>query len=175
VRPVLAVVGGVFIQDSAQVVLPEDERAVGHFGTDGANPAFGVGVRAWAAWRDLHHLDPGATEYRVEGTGELPGPIPDEKTESVCEVSEVHQQIPRLLDGPWAVGVGGRSQNVDITATNLDREEHIDAPEGDGAVDVEEIARQHGRRLRAQELLPGAAGASRCWRDAQPCEHPANG
>jgi hypothetical protein len=31
--------------------------------------------------RDLHHLDPGASEHRVEGVGELPGPVADQEPE----------------------------------------------------------------------------------------------
>lgn len=60
---------------------------------------------------------------------------------------------------------------MDVAGAHLDDEEHIDVVQGDRAVDMEEITRQHGGRPRAQELPPGAAAARRRGRDPQPFQH----
>jgi hypothetical protein len=60
---------------------------------------------------------------------------------------------------------------MDMAGAHLDHEEHVDAPQGNGAVDVEEIARQHRGSLRTQELAPGSAAALCCGRDPQPLQH----
>ena len=41
-----------------------------------------------------------------------------------------------------------------MAGVELDYEEHVDPLKRDGAIDVEEIAGQHGRRLGAQKLSP---------------------
>jgi hypothetical protein len=58
VRAMPVVVGGVLVQDRAQVPWPGDEHPVGHLGPDSAYPPLGVDVRPRAARRDLHHLHP---------------------------------------------------------------------------------------------------------------------
>jgi hypothetical protein len=39
---------------------------------------------------------------------------------------------------------------------------------------MEEVAREHGRCLRTQELPPGRLAALRRWRYPQPFQHPAH-
>lgn len=58
---------------------------------------------------------------------------------------------------------------------DLQHEEHGDPCEGDSAVDVEEVACQHGRGLRVQELAPDRVRV-RQWRrwDASSCEDAAD-
>src|SRR5919107_1713008 len=52
-------------------------------------------------------------------------------------------------------------------------EKHVDPFQGDGAVDVEEVHGQHGRRLRPQEPTPGGVrGPQRCRRYPPPLEDP---
>jgi len=72
-----------------------------------------------------------------------------------------------MLGGPRAIRVRGHAQDMDMAGADLDREEHVETPYGDRAVDVEEVARQHGRGLRAQELAPCGAAALRRGRDPQ--------
>ena len=62
-----AVIGGVLIQDRALMTLPAHQHPVGDLGPDGADPAFGIGVRSRAARRDLYHLDPGAARKVLGG------------------------------------------------------------------------------------------------------------
>ena len=51
------------------------------FGPGGEHEPFRVGVRARASRRDLHRFDAVAGQERVEGLGELPGPIADQEPE----------------------------------------------------------------------------------------------
>jgi hypothetical protein len=92
------------------------ERTVRH-------PALGIGICAWAAGRDLHHLDPRTGEHRVEGGGELPCAIPDQEPEVADTLAEVHQQIPRLLHRPRAIRIGRDPENVNVAAADFDDEE----------------------------------------------------
>src|SRR5689334_17204660 len=47
---------------------------------------------------------------------------------------------------------------MDVAGGDLGHEEHIDPSESDRAVHGEEVARQHGGRLSAQELPPRRVG-----------------
>jgi len=75
--------------------------------------------------------------------------------------SQVQQQVPRLLGGPRPVRVGGHAQDMDVAGADLDDEEHVQAAQRHLAVDMEEVAHQHGLCLGAQELPPGIVAASR--------------
>jgi hypothetical protein len=55
-----------------------------------------------------------------------------------------------------------------MAGAHLDHEEHIEAAQGNRAVDMEEIAHQHRGGLRLQELSPGGPGAPGCGWDPQP-------
>jgi len=81
VRAMAVIVRDILIQDRAQVPRPGDEQPVGDLGPGCAHPALGISVRPRTARRDLHHLDPGTGQHRVERLGELPGPIPDQEQE----------------------------------------------------------------------------------------------
>jgi ferredoxin len=84
----------------------EDQHPVGDLGPGGEHEPFCVGVRAGASGWDLHGLDAGAGQDRVEGFGELPGPVADQEPE---------------VRG--AVAVAGRSTvtvNLDGRATSLE-------------------------------------------------------
>jgi hypothetical protein len=64
-------------------------------------------------------------------------------------------RFPGLLHGPRAVRMRGHAQEMDMAGAHLDHEEYVQAAQGDRAVDMEEVACQHGGGLGAQELLPG--------------------
>jgi len=59
--------------------LAKDQHPVGDFRPGGEHEPFGIGVRTRAARRDLHHLGPSVGQERVEGCGELPGPVADQE------------------------------------------------------------------------------------------------
>jgi hypothetical protein len=67
-----------------------------------------------APGRDLHGLDAGAGLDRVQGCGELPGAVADQEPEVRRAVTEVHQEVTDLLDGPRPVRVRGDPEDVHI-------------------------------------------------------------
>ncbi|WP_238598097.1 hypothetical protein [Saccharothrix sp. ALI-22-I] len=73
------------------MVFVEDEQSVGGFASGGACEPFGVAVGSRTPWWDLHDLDAGVGEDRVERGGELAGPVSDEEPEVVGAVAEVHE------------------------------------------------------------------------------------
>ena len=107
VGPSSVVVPGVLGQDRPQVPFAEDQHPVGDLGPGGEHEPFGVGVRARAPGRDLHHLDTGAGQDRVEGRGELPGPVADQEPEAAAPAprSIRRLRICWVVHGPsgWAV------------------------------------------------------------------------
>ena len=74
-RSLGVVVIDVFGQDRSQVPLPDDEYAVGEFGSDGAHEPFGVAVRLRTPRRNSHDLDSRVGEDGVERCGELAGAV----------------------------------------------------------------------------------------------------
>ena len=136
----------------------KDQHPVGGLSAGGEHEPFGIGVRAGTAGRDLHYLDAGAGEGRIEGFGELPGAVPDQEPEVRGAAAEVHQEIAYLLGSPWPVRVRGDSGDVQVTRTDLDNEQHVQALERDRAVNMEEVGGEHGRGLHVQELLPAQVG-----------------
>jgi hypothetical protein len=80
-------------------------------------------------------------------------------------VGEGHDQVPRLLDDPGAVGVGGDSGEMDATACQVDEEEHVQ-PTQPTRLDREEVTLEDPGSLLAQELPPAGARSPRCGLDA---------
>jgi hypothetical protein len=121
-----------------------------------------------AAGRDLDDLDAGVGEHGVEHGRELSRAVADQELEFGCPLAEVGDKVAGLLSGPGSVGVGAGVKDLNVAGVDLDHEEHVDSLQRDSAVDVEEVAGQHGRRLGAEELSPGrsvCSGGSR--RDPQ--------
>ena len=75
------VMGLILSQDRPQVPLTEDQHPVGDLGPGGEHEPFRIGVRPRTPRRDLHHLDTGASQRRIERAGELPGPVADQEPE----------------------------------------------------------------------------------------------
>jgi hypothetical protein len=88
-------------------------------------PAFGVGVRARRPWWDIHHVDAGRGEYRVERGGELRVSVPNQVPEPVRLFIQVHQQVAGLLGHPGPGGVGGDPQQVHRPAVHFDDEQYV--------------------------------------------------
>jgi hypothetical protein len=84
----------------------------------------------------------------------------------------VRRPVPGLLYRPRAVRLRGHAQDTDMTDADLDHEEHVDAAQGDSAVDMEKVARRHRGGLGPQELPPGGAAALGRGRYAQPFQDP---
>jgi hypothetical protein len=57
--PVCVVVLGVLVEHGGEMPFIGDEDLVETFASDGADPAFGVGVGAGCLWQRLDDVDPG--------------------------------------------------------------------------------------------------------------------
>ena len=126
--------------------FPEDQHPVGHLRPGGEHKPVGIGVRPRALGRDLHRLDTDTGQYRVEGSGELPGPVADQEPEARGPITEVHQ-IADLLRGPRPVRVGGDPEDVHMAAADFHHEQAIQAAERHCAVHVKEVGGKHRRGL----------------------------
>jgi hypothetical protein len=87
--------------------------------------------------------------------------------------AEVHDEVSGLLGGPRPVGMPGHAQDVQIAVADIEGKQHVDPPQGERAVDVEEVDRERARGLRTQELPPtGVAVPQRRWWDAVALQDP---
>ena len=169
------VVGLVLGHHDAQVSFAEDQHPVGHLRPGGEHKPFGISVRLRAPGRDLHRLDTGTGQHRVERFGELPGPVADQEPEVRGAITEIHEQVADLLGGPRPVRMRGHPEDVHVAAADLHHEQAVQAAERHRAVHVEEIDGQHRRGLRVQELPPVRIGVPfRRGRDPQRLEDPAD-
>jgi hypothetical protein len=73
------------------VPATKDEDPVGALTADGADPAFGNGVRSVRPHRSSNDLDLFRGEYRIEACDELRVPIPEQETCSIDTIAEVHE------------------------------------------------------------------------------------
>jgi hypothetical protein len=64
---------------------------------------------------------PALAEHRRGRAGELPGPIPDQDPGLPGMITEVHQQVPRLLHRPCAAGIC-HAENVHVAAAGCQDE-----------------------------------------------------
>src|SRR6266851_6891422 len=103
----------------------------------------------WAVVRDPAGSDssqPGCPhrQDRVSRCGELPGAVADQEPEAGGAVTEIDLEMTDLPGGPRPARGRGDPENVHVAAASFDDEQAVQAPEGDGAVHVEEAGR--GRR-----------------------------
>src|SRR4029077_2085676 len=116
-------------------------------------PSLGIPVRAWGPRRDPDRSHARGGEDGVEDTGELGVTVPDQEAEAAGPVTEIHEQVAGLLGSPRTLRRGSRTQDVHPPGYHLHDEQHIEAPEEDGA-DMEEIAGQQAIGLSTQERPP---------------------
>jgi hypothetical protein len=90
---------------------------------------------------------------------ELAGPVANEDPELGEAIAEIDDEVVDGLGGSSALGVGGRAQQGYGPVSDLQEDEHGDPREGDRAVQVGEVAGQHGRCRGTQELPPCRIGA----------------
>ena len=119
VGPASVVVGLVLGQDRAQVPRAEDQHPVGDLGPGGEHEPLRKCVRPRAWGRDLHGLDAGGGQGRVERIGELPGAVAEQEPEAGGAVPEVHQQVADLLGSPPAVRMGGDSRGYERSGSRV--------------------------------------------------------
>jgi hypothetical protein len=73
-----------------------------------------------------------AAKYLIEAASELAVAIVKQNAEALPPVGELHQQIPRLLCDPAAIGVARAGDELDPAALEGDEEEHVGPSEPDG-------------------------------------------
>src|ERR1019366_4871140 len=106
-----------------------------------------------------HGPDPGADEDRIEYGREIRATVADHEPDSIRLAAEVHDQVTRLLSGPFAGWMQGHSEDTDAPGRVLYHGQDL----GLGAVeqvDGEEVARQDRLGPRTQELRPGRPGSA---------------
>jgi len=107
----------------------------------------------------------GAVGPRCERVGVLGVPVSDQELQAVGPLSDVHEDVPGLLDRPCGGGVGGDAGQVNAAIVVLEDEQHVKPTAKDG-VDVEEVDRGDRLGLGGQEPLPSGRRAVRCGVDA---------
>ena len=160
VGAVRVVVLDVLPKHCREVARSTDQEVVEAFAAQGADEAFGDGVRPRCSDRGAEDADVGAGEHGVEGGGELAVPVADQELELLGAVAEIQQEVAGLLSDPGAGGVGGDSGEVHAAAAVLDHDEDVVAAEED-VVDVREVHGEDRSGLRGQELSPGRPGPVR--------------
>ena len=67
----------------------------------------------------------------------------------------------------------GHAQHMQVAVADLKHEQHIEPPQRERAVDVEEVDREHAGGLGAQELPPAGVGVPQwCWWDPVAAQDP---
>src|ERR1035441_8699681 len=79
----------------------------------GPYPALRDRVRPGRSHRDADGLDADRGEHRVRTGGELGVPVADEEPESPTCLFDIRDEVAGDLGNPWAIRVGGRTEDVD--------------------------------------------------------------
>ena len=101
--------GRILGQDQLPVSLSEDQHPVSDLGPGGEHEPLRKSVRPRTSGRDLHWLDTGAGQGRIERIGELPSPVADQEPEirgAVTETSDALSLSSR--SGVGLLGDGGQ-------------------------------------------------------------------
>jgi hypothetical protein len=170
VGPPAVVVLNIFREHYTQVPLIEDQHAVGEFGSDGAGEQFARGQRGGIRTTWMPTSARTASKDAVNWPARSRARNRNWVTRSPRSITRLRSCcVVHLLSG-FVV-----AQQVHGPATDLQHEKHVDPLERHCAVHMEKVARQHRRRLRAQELPPGRIVApDRRRRYPQPLENAAN-
>ena len=99
-------------------------------------------------------LMPSVPNTSSKGGGELRVSVADEEFDRLGTLTQDQTQVAGLLGYPRPDWIGGDAREVDPPGVDLEEEQHVEAPQKHG-VDREEVASQHGRRLRSEKLGPG--------------------
>ncbi|MGO8870298.1 MAG: hypothetical protein ACLQPH_02655 [Acidimicrobiales bacterium] len=140
----------------------DDQHPIEAFAPDSADEALGegVGTRSTDGYAD----DPDAlgAEDLIEGSRELGIPVTDQELDRSSTFCEFVGQVPGLLNDPGSGRVFRDARDVNLQGVELDEEQDVELSEKD-SVGGEEVARQHGRGLGLQELLPARPSSAGGW------------
>src|SRR5262245_40603744 len=156
----LVVVPTVDAEHVLEVAAAEDVDPIETIRAERAYPALGVGVGVWRPDGRADQIEPLAAEHLIEGVAELPVAVMDEKPKRLL-VSELHQEVARLLRDPATVRIRGAGDVFDPSRRQRDEEEDVD-PLQERGLDGEEVTGEHARRLRPHEVSP--RGSPSLWR-----------
>src|SRR3954454_2746304 len=101
-----------------EVAAAEDQQPIETLASNGADEAFGVGVRLRRPDRCPDDPDPVAAEDLVEGNAELAVTVVDQKPHLFEGTAEA--EVACLLSDPAAARVRGAAGEVNATASELD-------------------------------------------------------
>src|SRR2546425_10246238 len=132
----------------------EDQDPIEAFAPQRSDEALGVRVGPRRPNRRSDDLDALASEDLVEHAGELCVAIVDQEPSRGGSLGERPPKLAGLLGDPERVRAGGHAGQVDPARRYLDEAENVE-PRNEDAVDGEEVAGEHARRLAADELAPG--------------------
>ena len=130
-----------------EMAAVEDQEPVETLRSDGADEALGNRVRLCRSHRRADDLDPFASEDGVEVTRELAVAIPDQKAHRRRTLRQSPSELTGLLGDPGAARVRRAAGEMNPTAAELDEEENVKPPQGNG-LDREEVDGEHAVRLR---------------------------
>jgi hypothetical protein len=109
------------------VSVAEDEDPVGAFAADGADPAFGDGVRAGRAYRCADNRDLFGGEHGIEPGDEFGVSISDQETQLFDPVAEVHDEVAGLLGHPRSGRVDRDTREVHFAGAELEEEQNVES------------------------------------------------
>ena len=147
-RAMIVVVSDVLDQYLLEMSAPEDEESIGALSADGADESLGERVRSWSLNGCLDDSDALGAEDLVETGTELRISVPDQELDCSGALGEIRGEVASLLDDPLPRGVSGDAGKEDPSSVDLDEEQRVKASE-QNCVDGEEVAGQHGPRLRS--------------------------
>jgi hypothetical protein len=93
----------------------------------------------------------------------------DKEPETLAGVIEVGSEVAGDLGNPWAIRVGGGTEDVDDASLQLNHEQDVVAAEQHG-VDVKEVGGHDALGLGREELAPGWARSSRSRSETVPTQ-----
>jgi hypothetical protein len=145
-------------EHSLEVSAVDDEEPVETLGACGADEALGDRVRLRRLDRRQDDLEAFAAEDGVEVADELAVTIADQEPSWCRSLRQGPGKLPGLLGDPGAAGVRRAAGKVHAPAAELDEEEHVQPPQGNG-LHGEEVDGEHAVGLRTEELAPRRSGA----------------
>jgi len=160
VRPVQIVMGLVLAQDPLQMILVPDEGTVQELTAASPDPAFSDRVHPGRPDVAAHGPDVGVGEDGAGGGGEVRSAVADHELDPISLFAEVHEQVPGLLGGPLSCGMRRDAGDPDAPGRVFYHSQDVGLGAA-GQVNREEVAREDGAGLGAQELRPGRPGAGR--------------
>jgi hypothetical protein len=148
------VAGLVPAQDSPQMIVVPDEGTVQELTAASPGPAFSDHVHLRRPDVAAHGPDAGVGEDGVEGGGEVRSAVADHERDPISLFAEVHEQVPDLPGGPLSCGMRRSAEDPDAPGRVFYHGQGVGLGDVE-QVNREEVAREDGVGLEAQELRPG--------------------